>query len=216
MADLFEVQIKESGRDGSPMAYIMGMVSFPDKRYPIPTGLQIGDFWKVEITGTNPRQTVHFFKFIKKVTETMRVYVFEGRWGTMWVWDKFSPIPKVIIPSPYEPPRSVEVEDGVWLADVSGYNYNTPTAVFLKKLLAAEEMLCEQEKIERNSNGGYLPHEIKEAWERADHQAGPGYRDFKSPEEIIEGKQDISDLAEFFFPIHQGDANTASSQSCCN
>jgi hypothetical protein len=176
VAKIEEIVVKKS-RQGSPMCYINGRISFPDKKHKIPDGVQIGDFWEVEIIGENSSKTVYFFRFLKKTrTEIMKVYVYGGKWGTEWMWSSNSSKPSL-----YKPGKSLEVEvaPGVWQAEVCGFYYTNPTARFIKKIASEEEMLREQEKIEREKNGGFLWVEIEGAWKEAKRQLKPRYRDSK-------------------------------------
>ena len=64
----YHVIIQEA-RNGGIMAEIDGRVCFPDRQQPnnIPTP-EVGDMWKVEVVGQNPRGTVGFFRYIHRVT----------------------------------------------------------------------------------------------------------------------------------------------------
>lgn len=177
MAKIEEIVVKKS-RQGEPICHINGRTCFPDRKHKIPDGVQIGDFWEVEITGENPKRTVYFFRFLKKTrTEIMTVFVYNGNWGTEWRWDYDDPHPQVTIPYHWGQPACVE--DGVWKAEVCGYRFVLPTVIFLEKLFDAEQMLLEQEILERIKNGGFLKYEVMKTWEKANNQVRPRYKDSK-------------------------------------
>lgn len=55
----------EAARDGGPMAFVDGKISFPDKQSGVQP--QIGEIWEVRIAGTNPSGRVNFLQLVKKV-----------------------------------------------------------------------------------------------------------------------------------------------------
>lgn len=51
-------------REGEPMAYIDGKISFPN-RYGVKP--KVGEIWEVEISGQNPKGNINYLKMIRRV-----------------------------------------------------------------------------------------------------------------------------------------------------